>query len=98
LPDLINEGNLGLLKAAEKFDETRGFKFISYAVWRIRQSIIQALNETSHIVRLPQNHINATSKINKIFADYEQNYQLPPTTEELAEALNISEEKAREIE
>lgn len=93
LPDLINEGNLGLIKAAEKFDETRGFKFISYAVWWIRQSILQALAEQSRIVRLPLNQVGSLNKINKAFARFEQENERKPTHEELAEVLEISKEK-----
>jgi len=89
LNDLINEGNLGLLKAAQKFDETRGFKFISYAVWWIRQSIMQALAEQSRIVRLPLNKTGALSKINKAFAELEQKYEREPTPEELATILEM---------
>ena len=84
LPDLINEGNLGLIKAAEKFDETRGFKFISYAVWWIRQSILQALAEQSRIVRLPLNQVGSLNKINKAFARFEQEHERTPSPEELA--------------
>ncbi len=93
LPDLINEGNLGLIKAAEKFDETRGFKFISYAVWWIRQSILQALAEQSRIVRLPLNQVGSLNKINKAFSKFEQQYERIPTPEELAETLELSKEK-----
>jgi RNA polymerase primary sigma factor len=93
LPDLINEGNLGLIKAAEKFDETRGFKFISYAVWWIRQSILQALAEQSRIVRLPLNQVGSLNKINKAFSKFEQEYERTPTPEELAETLEITREK-----
>jgi RNA polymerase primary sigma factor len=88
LPDLINEGNLGLIKAAERFDETRGFKFISYAVWWIRQSILQALAEQARIVRLPLNKIGSINKINKTFSQLEQEFQREPTQEELAELLD----------
>ena len=88
LSDLINEGNLGLIKAAERFDETRGFKFISYAVWWIRQSILQALAEQARIVRLPLNKIGSINKINKTFSQLEQEYQREPTREELAELLD----------
>ena len=87
LPDLINEGNLGLIKAAEKFDETRGFKFISYAVWWIRQSILQALAEQSRIVRLPLNQVGSLNKINKAFARFEQEHERTPSAEELANEL-----------
>lgn len=90
LGDLINEGNLGLIKAAKRFDETRGFKFISYAVWWIRQSIMQALAEQSRIVRLPLNRVGSLNKINKTFSDLEQKYQREPSAEELAEELEIS--------
>ncbi|MFT4659764.1 MAG: RNA polymerase primary sigma factor [Patiriisocius sp.] len=90
LPDLINEGNLGLIKAAQRFDETKGFKFISYAVWWIRQSILQALAEQSRIVRLPLNKIGSINKLNKAFAKLEQEYERPPTAEELALALDVS--------
>ena len=87
LPDLINEGNLGLIKAAEKFDETRGFKFISYAVWWIRQSILQALAEQSRIVRLPLNQVGSLNKINKAFSRFEQEHERRPSPEELAEKV-----------
>ncbi|MCB9187951.1 MAG: sigma-70 family RNA polymerase sigma factor [Flavobacteriales bacterium] len=90
LPDLINEGNLGLIKAAQRFDETRGFKFISYAVWWIRQSILQALAEQSRIVRLPLNKIGSINKINKTFSVLEQKYGRPPTVEEIAEELDVT--------
>ncbi len=93
LPDLINEGNLGLIKAAEKFDETRGFKFISYAVWWIRQSILQALAEQSRIVRLPLNQVGSLNKLNKAFSKFEQENERTPSPEELAEALEIPKEK-----
>ena len=93
LPDLINEGNLGLIKAAEKFDETRGFKFISYAVWWIRQSILQALAEQSRIVRLPLNQVGSLNKINKAFARFEQEHERTPSPEELANELDIPKEK-----
>ncbi len=93
LPDLINEGNLGLIKAAEKFDETRGFKFISYAVWWIRQSILQALAEQSRIVRLPLNQVGSLNKINKAFARFEQEHERTPSPEELAQALDLPKEK-----
>ena len=93
LPDLINEGNLGLIKAAEKFDETRGFKFISYAVWWIRQSILQALAEQSRIVRLPLNQVGSLNKINKAFSKFEQENERKPSPEELAESLELPAEK-----
>lgn len=93
LPDLINEGNLGLIKAAEKFDETRGFKFISYAVWWIRQSILQALAEQSRIVRLPLNQVGSLNKINKAFARFEQENERTPSPEELADVLDLPKEK-----
>ena len=93
LPDLINEGNLGLIKAAEKFDETRGFKFISYAVWWIRQSILQALAEQSRIVRLPLNQVGSLNKINKAFQRFEQEHERKPSAEELAEVLDIPVDK-----
>ncbi|NEW83866.1 MAG: RNA polymerase sigma factor RpoD/SigA [Mariniphaga sp.] len=93
LPDLINEGNLGLIKAAEKFDETRGFKFISYAVWWIRQSILQALAEQSRIVRLPLNQVGSLNKINKAFSKFEQEHERRPSPEELAEQLELPADK-----
>jgi RNA polymerase primary sigma factor len=93
LPDLINEGNLGLIKAAEKFDETRGFKFISYAVWWIRQSILQALAEQSRIVRLPLNQVGSLNKINKAFQKFEQEHERRPSAEELAQELDIPVDK-----
>ena len=93
LPDLINEGNLGLIKAAETFDETRGFKFISYAVWWIRQSILQALAEQSRIVRLPLNQVGSLNKINKAFARFEQEHERVPSPEELAQELELPREK-----
>ncbi len=93
LPDLINEGNLGLIKAAEKFDETRGFKFISYAVWWIRQSILQALAEQSRIVRLPLNQVGSLNKINKALQKFEQENERSPSTEELAEIIDVPREK-----
>lgn len=92
LNDLINEGNLGLVKAAQRFDETRGFKFISYAVWWIRQSIIQALAEQSRLVRLPLNKVGSLSKINKAFSELEQKYEREPSPEELSQLLDISPE------
>ncbi len=93
LPDLINEGNLGLIKAAEKFDETRGFKFISYAVWWIRQSILQALAEQSRIVRLPLNQVGSLNKISKAFSKFEQENERRPSPEELAKELDIPVDK-----
>lgn len=93
LPDLINEGNLGLIKAAEKFDETRGFKLISYAVWWIRQSILQALAEQSRIVRLPLNQVGSLNKINKAFSRFEQENERRPSPEELADSLDLPAEK-----
>ena len=93
LPDLINEGNLGLIKAAEKFDETRGFKFISYAVWWIRQSILQALAEQSRFVRLPLNQVGSLNKINKAFSRFEQENERRPSPEELADSLDLPAEK-----
>ena len=93
LPDLINEGNLGLIKAAEKFDETRGFKFISYAVWWIRQSILQALAEQSRIVRLPLNQVGSLNKITKAFQKFEQENERRPSAEELAEQLDLPVDK-----
>ncbi len=93
LPDLINEGNLGLIKAAEKFDETRGFKFISYAVWWIRQSILQALAEQSRIVRLPLNQVGSLNKINKAYSKFEQENERKPSPDELAEKLDLPAEK-----
>ncbi len=96
LSDLINEGNLGLIKAAQRFDETRGFKFISYAVWWIRQSILQALAEQARIVRLPLNKIGSINKINKAFARLEQEYERPPTPAELAEVLEMTLEEVKQ--
>ena len=93
LQDLINEGNLGLIKAAEKFDETRGFKFISYAVWWIRQSILQALAEQSRIVRLPLNQVGSLNKINKAFSRFEQEHERKPSAEELANELGLDVDK-----
>jgi RNA polymerase primary sigma factor len=95
LNDLINEGNLGLVKAAQKFDETKGFKFISYAVWWIRQSIIQALAEQSRLIRLPLNKVGSLTKINKAFAELEQKYEREPSPEELAEMLDIEIEQVQ---
>lgn len=96
LPDLINEGNLGLIKAAEKFDETRGFKFISYAVWWIRQSILQALAEQSRIVRLPLNQVGSLNKLNKVNSRFEQENERRPSADELAEESGIPIEKIRD--
>ena len=96
LPDLINEGNLGLIKAAQRFDETKGFKFISYAVWWIRQSILQALAEQSRIVRLPLNKVGSLGKINKAFQQLEQEFDREPSPEEVATLLNIDEDEVRE--
>jgi RNA polymerase primary sigma factor len=93
LPDLINEGNLGLIKAAEKFDEPRGFKFISYAVWWIRQSILQALAEQSRIVRLPLNQVGSLNKINKAYSKFEQEHERKPSPEELADSLELPADK-----
>ena len=93
LGDLISEGNLGLIKAAEKFDETRGFKFISYAVWWIRQSIMQALAENSRVVRLPMNRVSSLHRISRKFSQLEQVYQRDPTADEMAEALETSEKE-----
>ncbi|MFM7431841.1 MAG: RNA polymerase sigma factor RpoD/SigA [Flammeovirgaceae bacterium] len=93
LGDLINEGNLGLIKAAKRFDETRGFKFISYAVWWIRQSIMQALAEQSRIVRLPLNRVGSLTKISKTFSDLEQKFQREPSTEEVAEVIGVTNEE-----
>ncbi|OYT15404.1 MAG: RNA polymerase subunit sigma [Bacteroidetes bacterium 4572_77] len=96
LPDLINEGNMGLIKAAQRFDETRGFKFISYAVWWIRQSILQALAEQSRIVRLPLNKIGSINKINKAFAHLEQELERAPKAQEIAKYLDISLTEVKE--
>lgn len=96
LPDLINEGNVGLIKAAQRFDETRGFKFISYAVWWIRQSILQALAEQSRIVRLPLNKIGSINKVNSAFAKLEQEFQREPTALEIAEVLDMAPKEVRE--
>ncbi len=96
LPDLINEGNLGLIKAAQRFDETRGFKFISYAVWWIRQSILQALAEQARIVRLPLNKIGTINKINRAFSELEQKFERPPSADELAEFLECSVEEVKQ--
>ncbi len=97
LPDLINEGNLGLVKAAQRFDETRGFKFISYAVWWIRQSILQAVAEQSRIIRLPMNQVGAISKVKKVASVMEQDMQRKPTVAEIAEAVNMTEAKVEEL-
>ncbi len=96
LPDLINEGNLGLIKAARRFDETRGFKFISYAVWWIRQSILQALAEQSRIVRLPLNQVGTLSKMNKVSSRLEQRFERPPSIDEIAKEMEIPEHKVEE--
>jgi RNA polymerase primary sigma factor len=97
LSDLINEGNLGLIKAAQRFDETKGFKFISYAVWWIRQSILQALAEQGRLVRLPQNKIGTYNKANKAYMAFEQEHEREPSTEELAEILEMSETEINNI-
>lgn len=96
LPDLINEGNVGLIKAAQRFDETRGFKFISYAVWWIRQSVLQALAEQARIVRLPLNKIGTINKINRAYSELEQKFERPPSADELAEFLNVSIEDIKQ--
>jgi len=96
LPDLINEGNIGLIKAAQRFDETRGFKFISYAVWWIRQSILQALAEQARIVRLPLNKIGSINKVNNTFARLEQDFQREPTSDEIAQALEMAPKDVKE--
>jgi len=96
LPDLINEGNLGLIKAAQRFDETRGFKFISYAVWWIRQSILQALAEQARIVRLPLNKIGNINKINRAFSELEQKLERPPSADELAEILDCTPQEVKQ--
>jgi RNA polymerase primary sigma factor len=93
LPDLINEGNVGLIKAAEKFDETRGFKFISYAVWWIRQSILQAIAEQSRIVRLPLNQVGSVNKINRMLVKFEQENERKPSINEIAERVDLPHEK-----
>ncbi|NEQ50433.1 MAG: sigma-70 family RNA polymerase sigma factor [Leptolyngbya sp. SIO3F4] len=95
LPDLINEGNMGLMKAAQRFDETRGFKFISYAVWWIRQSILQALAEQARIVRLPLNKIGSINKINRAYSSLEQQYERPPSAEEIAQELELPETEVK---
>ncbi|QKG80598.1 sigma-70 family RNA polymerase sigma factor [Tenuifilum thalassicum] len=96
LPDLINEGNLGLIKAAQRFDETRGFKFISYAVWWIRQSILQALAEQARIVKLPLNKIGSINKVNRALAELEQRFEREPTIDELSEMLNLAPDDVKE--
>jgi RNA polymerase primary sigma factor len=96
LADLINEGNVGLIKAAEKFDETRGFKFISYAVWWIRQSILQAIAEQSRIVRVPLNQVGSVSKINRILSKFEQEHERRPSTDEISERIDLPEDKVDE--
>ncbi len=96
LPDLINEGNLGLIKAAEKFDETRGFKFISYAVWWIRQSILQAIAEQSRIVRLPLNQVGSMNKINQVLSKFEQEHERKPSLNEISECIDLPEDKIDE--
>ena len=97
LPDLINEGNLGLIKAAEKFDETRGFRFISYAVWWIRQSILQAIAEQSRLVRLPLNQMNSVNKINQALHKFEQENERRPNIEEIASSTDMPEEKVADV-
>ena len=96
LPDLINEGNVGLIKAAEKFDETRGFKFISYAVWWIRQSILQAIAEQSRIVRLPLNQVGSVNKINRVLSKFEQENERRPSVDEISEHLDLPKDKIDE--
>lgn len=96
LPDLINEGNVGLIKAAEKFDETRGFKFISYAVWWIRQSILQAIAEQSRIVRLPLNQVGSVNKINRELTKFEQEHERRPSVDEIADRIDLPEDKIEE--
>src|ERR1051326_790401 len=96
LPDLINEGNVGLIKAAQRFDETKGFKFISYAVWWIRQSILQALAEQGRLVRLPQNKIGSINKVNKVFSKLEQSFEREPTHDEIADALGVMPEDVKD--
>ena len=96
LPDLINEGNMGLIKAAQRFDETRGFKFISYAVWWIRQSILQALAEQARIVRLPLNKIGTINKINRAYSELEQRFERPPSADEMADFLELSVDDIRQ--
>ncbi len=97
LPDLINEGNLGLIKAAQRFDETRGFKFISYAVWWIRQAILQALAEQARIVRLPVNKIGSINKINRVFARLEQEFEREPSSQEIADVLQVAPDEVKEV-
>ena len=97
LPDLINEGNIGLLKAAEKFDETRGFKFISYAVWWIRQSILQAIAEQSRVVRLPLNQVGSVNKINRILNEFEQQNERRPSIDEIADKTDIPHDKIEDV-
>ncbi len=97
LPDLINEGNLGLIKAAQRFDETRGFKFISYAVWWIRQAILQSLAEQARIVRLPVNKIGSINKINRVFARLEQEFEREPSSQEVADVLQLAPEEVKEV-
>lgn len=97
LPDLINEGNVGLIKAAEKFDETRGFKFISYAVWWIRQSILQAIAEQSRIVRLPLNQVGSVNKINRELNKFEQEHERRPSVDEIADRIDLPEDKIEEV-
>lgn len=97
LPDLINEGNIGLLKAAEKFDETRGFKFISYAVWRIRQSILQAIAEQGRVVRLPLNQVGSVNRINKVLSKFEQENERRPSVDEIADKTDLPHEKIEDV-
>ncbi|HUS85873.1 MAG TPA: sigma-70 family RNA polymerase sigma factor [Bacteroidales bacterium] len=97
LPDLINEGNLGLIKAAQRFDETRGFKFISYAVWWIRQAILQSLAEQARIVRLPVNKIGSINKINRVFARLEQEFEREPSAQEIADVLEVAPEEVKDV-
>lgn len=97
LSDLISEGNIGLIKAAERFDETRGFKFISYAVWWIRQSILAALDEQSRLIKVPSNKLACMSKIRKAMDKWEKQYERPPSTSEIAEALNLTEDEVNEV-
>lgn len=97
LPDLINEGNIGLLKAAEKFDETRGFKFISYAVWWIRQSILQAIAEQGHVVRLPLNQVGSVNRINKVLSKFEQENERRPSVDEIADKTDLPHEKIEDV-